>query len=87
MKNSALKAIQEWNDKYGEDYKKLALGFNFLKTCKKVRAFLTSCMMIIGKDLDIGGRGVFYHANLHQIKVLVNKNYFAVVKMLEVLFS
>lgn len=36
MKTDILKTIQEWQDKFGEAYKKLALGYNFLKTCKQV---------------------------------------------------
>lgn len=36
LKASSLRAIQQWNDKFGEDYKKLSLGFNFLQKCKKV---------------------------------------------------
>ncbi|XP_056004926.1 UV-stimulated scaffold protein A-like isoform X3 [Ostrea edulis] len=36
LKASALRAIQQWNDKFGEAYKKLSLGFNFLQKCKKV---------------------------------------------------
>jgi hypothetical protein len=38
LKASALRAIQQWNDKFGEAYKKLSLGFNFLQKCKKVRS-------------------------------------------------
>ncbi|XP_061177861.1 UV-stimulated scaffold protein A-like [Saccostrea echinata] len=36
LKTSALRAIQQWNDKFGEAYKKLSLGINFLQKCKKV---------------------------------------------------
>lgn len=36
LKSSAYSAIQKWYDKFGEEYKRLTLGFNFLKTCKKV---------------------------------------------------
>lgn len=36
LKSSAYSAIQKWYDKFGEEYKRLALGFNFLKSCKKV---------------------------------------------------
>lgn len=39
LKASALRAIQQWNDKFGEAYKKLSLGFNFLEKCKKVLIF------------------------------------------------
>lgn len=40
LKASSLRAIQQWNDKFGEAYKKLSLGFNFLQKCKKVPQFL-----------------------------------------------
>ncbi|XP_038070898.1 UV-stimulated scaffold protein A-like [Patiria miniata] len=36
LKEQALKAIQEWNAKYGKAYKKLALGYGFLKYNKMV---------------------------------------------------
>ena len=36
LKEQALKAVQEWNAKYGKAYKKLALGFGFLKYNKMV---------------------------------------------------
>ena len=38
LKESALKAIQEWHNKFGKAYKKLALGYNFLKFQKRVRS-------------------------------------------------
>nr|CAD7394689.1 unnamed protein product [Timema cristinae] len=37
LKKLALRIIQEWNQEFGDGYKKLRLGFNFLKHCKKVR--------------------------------------------------
>ncbi|CAG2056827.1 unnamed protein product, partial [Timema podura] len=36
LKKLALRVIQEWNKEFGDGYKKLHLGFNFLKHCKKV---------------------------------------------------
>ncbi|CAI9732683.1 Hypothetical predicted protein [Octopus vulgaris] len=36
LRFEALKAIQQWNEKFGNAYKKLALGYNFLKNCKMV---------------------------------------------------
>ncbi|CAN2388413.1 transcription-coupled nucleotide-excision repair [Pristimantis euphronides] len=36
LKMLAIKTIQEWHEKYGEAYKKLSLGFHFLKQNKKV---------------------------------------------------
>ncbi|XP_052828566.1 UV-stimulated scaffold protein A [Octopus bimaculoides] len=36
LRFEALKAIQQWNEKFGNTYKKLALGYNFLKNCKMV---------------------------------------------------
>lgn len=36
LKIKTLKFVEEWNNQFGEDYKRLKLGFNFLKECKKV---------------------------------------------------
>ncbi|CAE1319628.1 UVSSA [Acanthosepion pharaonis] len=36
LKVDALKAIQQWNQKFGPGYKKLTLGYNFLKNCKMI---------------------------------------------------
>lgn len=36
LKKMAIKAVQEWHEKYGEAYKKLSLGYHFLKQNKKV---------------------------------------------------
>ncbi|RXM34336.1 UV-stimulated scaffold protein A [Acipenser ruthenus] len=36
LKKMAIEAVQEWQGKYGEAYKKLALGYHFLKQVKKV---------------------------------------------------
>lgn len=36
LKSTAYSSIQKWYDKFGEEYKRLTLGFNFLKTCKKI---------------------------------------------------
>ncbi|XP_029448533.1 UV-stimulated scaffold protein A isoform X2 [Rhinatrema bivittatum] len=36
LKNLAIKSVQEWHAKYGEAYKKLSLGYHFLKQNKKV---------------------------------------------------
>ncbi|KAM4052082.1 UV-stimulated scaffold protein A [Anomaloglossus baeobatrachus] len=36
LKILAIKAVQEWNEQYGEAYKKLSLGYHFLKQNKKV---------------------------------------------------
>ncbi|XP_062903099.1 UV-stimulated scaffold protein A isoform X2 [Mobula hypostoma] len=36
LKKMAIKAVQEWQDKYGNAYKKLSLGYHFLKQVKKV---------------------------------------------------
>lgn len=41
LKTETLKSIQQWQDKYGDAYKKLALGYNYLKMCKKV------CILLI----------------------------------------
>ncbi|XP_053560214.1 UV-stimulated scaffold protein A [Bombina bombina] len=36
LKTLAIKTVQEWHEKFGEAYKKLSLGYNFLKQNKKV---------------------------------------------------
>ena len=36
MSVAVLKSIYLWNEKYGCGYKKLDLGFDYMKTCKKV---------------------------------------------------
>lgn len=36
LKEMAIKTVQEWQDKYGDGYKKLSLGYHFLKQIKKV---------------------------------------------------
>ncbi|XP_026546629.1 UV-stimulated scaffold protein A [Notechis scutatus] len=36
LKKAAIKSVQEWHEKYGEAYKKLSLGYYFLKQNKKV---------------------------------------------------
>ena len=36
LKETSLLAIRQWNEKFGEGYPKLRLGFNHLKHSKKV---------------------------------------------------
>ncbi|ESO96797.1 hypothetical protein LOTGIDRAFT_159535 [Lottia gigantea] len=36
LRAETLKSIQQWFEKFGEAYKKLVLGYNFLKSCKMV---------------------------------------------------
>uniref|UniRef100_A0A6I8SLF3 UV-stimulated scaffold protein A n=1 Tax=Xenopus tropicalis TaxID=8364 RepID=A0A6I8SLF3_XENTR len=36
MKILAIKTVQEWHEKFGEAYKKLSLGYHFLKQNKKI---------------------------------------------------
>ncbi|KAH0624421.1 hypothetical protein JD844_031839 [Phrynosoma platyrhinos] len=36
LKTLAIKSVQKWHEQYGEAYKKLSLGYNFLKQNKKV---------------------------------------------------
>ncbi|XP_075800098.1 UV-stimulated scaffold protein A [Microtus pennsylvanicus] len=36
LKQAAMQAVEGWNEKFGEAYKKLALGYHFLKHIKKV---------------------------------------------------
>ena len=41
LKTLAIQTIQAWHASYGEAYKKLALGYHFLKQVKKVRGYAT----------------------------------------------
>ncbi|KAM9193513.1 UV-stimulated scaffold protein A [Mergus octosetaceus] len=36
LRKAALRCVQDWHDKYGEAYKKLALGYHYLRQNKKV---------------------------------------------------
>ncbi|GAB1289545.1 UV-stimulated scaffold protein A [Apodemus speciosus] len=36
LRQAAMQAVEGWNEKFGEAYKKLALGYHFLKHTKKV---------------------------------------------------
>ncbi|NXT18549.1 UVSSA protein, partial [Syrrhaptes paradoxus] len=36
LRKAAIKSVQDWHEKYGEAYKKLSLGYHFLKHNKKV---------------------------------------------------
>ncbi|NWU79580.1 UVSSA protein, partial [Onychorhynchus coronatus] len=36
LRKSAIKAVQDWHERYGEAYKQLSLGYHFLKRNKKV---------------------------------------------------
>ncbi|XP_008940306.1 PREDICTED: UV-stimulated scaffold protein A-like, partial [Merops nubicus] len=36
LRKEAIKSVQDWHEKYGEAYKKLSLGYHFLKQNKKV---------------------------------------------------
>lgn len=37
LRSLAIQAVQSWQASYGTAYKKLALGYHFLKQVKKVR--------------------------------------------------
>ena len=36
LKSKTIEFVHKWHEKFGDAYKKLALGYNFLKNCKKV---------------------------------------------------
>ncbi|KFV57291.1 UV-stimulated scaffold protein A, partial [Tyto alba] len=36
LRKAAIQSVQDWHEKYGEAYKKLSLGYHFLKHNKKV---------------------------------------------------
>lgn len=39
LKTQAIQTVQSWQSTYGEAYKKLALGYHYLKQVKKVNYF------------------------------------------------
>lgn len=39
LRTLAIQTVQSWHTSYGSAYKKLALGYHFLKQVKKVRDF------------------------------------------------
>lgn len=41
LRQAAMQAVEGWNEKFGEAYKKLALGYHFLKHTKKVSGSCT----------------------------------------------
>lgn len=49
LRKAAIKSVQDWHEKYGEAYKKLSLGYHFLKQNKKVLCiFLLVCVFLGG---------------------------------------
>lgn len=51
LKQAAMQAVEGWNEKFGEAYKKLALGYHFLKHIKKVSLGQDSLLPCGGKEL------------------------------------
>lgn len=49
LKTIAIKSVQRWHEEYGEAYKKLSLGYHFLKQNKKVLNIFI-CLCSVGKD-------------------------------------
>jgi len=44
LRSLAIQTIQSWQASYGSVYKKLALGYHYLKQVKKVRKIFISCI-------------------------------------------
>jgi hypothetical protein len=51
LKKLAITSIKKWHDNYGKDYKMLAMGFNYLKNCKKVN--FKKFFHVMGKSMPI----------------------------------
>lgn len=90
LKEKSLLAIREWNEKFGDGYPKLKLGFSYLKHNKKVsRRLEHSCMINYGVD------GFKYHPhlisslNLHNIfiRMLIPIHMFMCLLKLTLQFS
>ena len=47
LKEKSLLAIRKWNDKYGDGYPKLKLGYNYLKVNKKVRPHYSFVVVLL----------------------------------------
>lgn len=37
LSEAVIRSIYLWNEKYASGYKKLSLGYDYMKTCKKVK--------------------------------------------------
>ena len=46
LRSLAIQTVQSWQASYGTAYKKLALGYHFLKQVKKVRGWLTNIIIV-----------------------------------------
>ena len=56
LKRLAIHTVQSWHATYGEAYKKLALGYHFLKQVKKVSVFTFSHLADAFVQSDVQGR-------------------------------
>lgn len=48
LRQAAMQAVEGWNEKFGQAYKKLALGYHFLKHTKKVSGSWTVKCSLLG---------------------------------------
>lgn len=53
LRKAALHCVQDWHDKYGEAYKKLALGYHYLRQNKKVTRRLRLWVCLGGELLGV----------------------------------
>lgn len=51
LRKAAIAAVQGWHEKYGEAYKKLSLGYHYLKQNKKVLCVFTA-LCVFGDCLE-----------------------------------
>jgi hypothetical protein len=47
LQSQAAKALKSWYEKFGQTYKKLALGYNYLLTSKKVITYYPRYVLYI----------------------------------------
>ncbi|XP_047423130.1 UV-stimulated scaffold protein A isoform X1 [Sciurus carolinensis] len=47
LRQAAMRAVEGWNERFGEAYKKLALGYHFLKHTKKVDFQDVNCRTLV----------------------------------------
>lgn len=53
LRKAAIKAVQDWHEKYGEAYKQLSLAYHFLKQNKKVLSSFLLPSGVLGDDHQV----------------------------------
>lgn len=52
LKSMSLKAVDKWYQLYGPGYKKLGIGYNYLRQCKKVAYDMYHQIFLISFDIQ-----------------------------------